>query len=74
MTRADAESALAQAVQHLPDHEVRVLAKIATRFVRGCQEYGPLHRGKRRWRREAAEEAFDATIYLAILLDEDETR
>lgn len=67
--RTQLESMLAQAAQELGDPELSVLTKIATRLVRGQQEYGPLYAGKRVWSKEAQEEAFDLAVYIGVKLE-----
>jgi len=52
----------------LGDDERRVLVAIARRLLAGRDAYGALDvaRDGRDWRREAAEEALDLSVYLAV--------
>ena len=63
-------AALAEATASLPDRELRVLTRIATRLVTGVRTFGPLTPKKRVWKREAQEEALDAAVYLSCELEE----
>lgn len=45
-----------------------VLVHVAERLLMGQKAYGPLTKGKKNWRKEAAEEHLDATVYMAAEL------
>jgi hypothetical protein len=56
----------------MPDRELHVLMLVAERLRLGLKQYGPLTRGKKDWRKEASEEAFDMAVYLACELTDKE--
>lgn len=54
----------------LPLRELRGVELLCIRTLRGLEEYGPLSRKKRNWKRELVEEYADAASYaLYELLD-----
>lgn len=55
---------LAPAWYDLPDRERHVINVLINRLARGLEDYGPLKRGKKNWKREAFEEALDASVYI----------
>lgn len=61
-------SDLANTWVKLKDRERKVLVKVAERLLMGQKAYGPLTKGKKNWRKEAAEEHLDATVYMAAEL------
>jgi type II secretory pathway component PulM len=50
--------------------ERRVFAAIGVRLLAGQVQYGPLTPRKKRWRKEAQEEAMDMAVYLAAELED----
>ncbi len=66
MTSSDKIVAL---LNHLNADETEVLLRITQRLVLGRQQYGALDisTDKRNWAEQAAEEAFDGSVYHAIL-------
>ena len=52
--------------------ERRVFAAIGVRLLAGQNQYGPLTRRKKKWRKEAQEEAMDMAVYLAAELEDTE--
>ena len=64
-------SDLLQVAGGLHARELRVLRRIAKRLKAGQELYGPLYKGKRVWRSEAQEEAFDMAVYLSVKLEDD---
>jgi hypothetical protein len=68
--RTQLESALASAVQELPDLELEILTWQATRNAKGRRKYGPLMERLHRvnWDRECSEEIYDALFYIACVL------
>ena len=63
-------SELLMVLSELGDGERAVLLAIAKRLAMGRQQYGALDPAgdPRDWKREAAEEALDASVYLACEL------
>jgi len=55
----------------LEEREKRVLLRIGTRLLEGQIAYGPLAPGKKKWKKEAKEEAMDLSVYLSALLEDD---
>lgn len=56
----------------LRPRERRVLERIASRLLDGQKAYGPLSPGKKNWKKEAKEEAMDMSVYLSVMLEDDE--
>lgn len=54
--------------RQLHGDELRVLSTLAERLAMGRRQYGPLRieNDQRDWRKEAAEEALDLSVYLTI--------
>lgn len=67
--RSDLEAIYVAAASLGPD-ELRVLRAVTERLVLGRRQYGELDLATdpRDWAREAAEEALDLSVYLAIRL------
>ncbi len=63
--RQPALSELANVWVKLGHRERLVVVKVAERLLMGQKAYGELTKGKKRWRKEAAEEHLDATVYMA---------
>lgn len=59
---------LTEILPKLGPDEQRVLLRIAERLVLGCAQYGQLNiaSDRRNWTEEAAQEALDLSVYLAI--------
>ena len=66
ITTADKVTAL---LSHLNADETEVILRITQRLVMGREQYGALDidNDKRNWAEQAAEEAFDGSVYHAIL-------
>ena len=56
----------------LEERERRVLMRIAKRLLEGQIAFGHLTKGKKNWKREAKEEAFDMAVYLSAELEADD--
>jgi hypothetical protein len=64
------ESELAKLIgvwEELAARERNVLQLFAARLLQGQRVYGPLTSCKRKWSREAVEEAIDYSAYMAFL-------
>ncbi len=68
MPVANGAAALALMWSQLGARERKVLILIGERLLMGQKAYGHLTQRKKDWAKEAAEEAFDGTVYLAALL------
>lgn len=64
----ESEGAILDIWAKLGEHERSVLLTIAKRLRTGQEQYGKLSKGKKNWRKEASEEAFDMAVYLSALL------
>lgn len=51
--------------------ERRVFAAIGVRLLAGQKAYGPLTPRKKKWMKEAQEEAMDMAVYLAAQLEDE---
>ncbi|MDD5374458.1 hypothetical protein [Acidithiobacillus sp.] len=70
MTDADMFGELVQYWEDLGDRERRVLREVAGRLYMGQKAYGELSPGKKKWCREALEEAMDGMVYLGAALQD----
>jgi hypothetical protein len=61
---------LARVMEALEKREQRVLLRIAKRLLEGQIHFGALTKDKKDWRKEAHEEAMDASVYLSALLED----
>lgn len=67
---SDQVSELRKIWTELGKNERTLLLNIADRLLAGQKQYGEVFPGKKRWDREALEEAMDGTVYMALLLTE----
>ncbi len=61
---------LVQDWEAMGDRERRVLREVANRLYLGQQTYGELSKGKKKWCREALEEAMDGMVYLGAAIQD----
>lgn len=61
---------LLEAWENLGERERKILCTFAMRLWAGQRRYGQLTVGKKDWTYEAIEEALDASVYLACLLND----
>jgi hypothetical protein len=66
--RTAVEASLSEAVRALPDAELTILARIATRLVGGLRTYGELkdRRGTVQWPQQRREEFWDYLVYFEV--------
>lgn len=61
---------LVQDWEAMGDRERRLIREVANRLYLGQKAYGELTNGKKRWCREALEEAMDGMVYLGAALQD----
>lgn len=61
---------LLQAYEELGERERKILATLAMRLWAGQRKFGKLSVDKKDWGYEAIEEALDASVYLACMLND----
>lgn len=61
---------LLEAYEHLGERERKILTTLAMRLWAGQRRHGKLSIDKKDWGYEAIEEALDASVYLACMLND----
>lgn len=69
-SRSDCILNLGFMMYELGDREMRLLQDVAGRLLMGQKAYGKLTKKKKKWRREALEEAMDGMVYLGAAIQD----